>query len=119
MAGYRMDRVAEDILRELSDIIRNLKDPRVSGIVSIVKVTVSPDLSYAKIYVSAVGTDPQEAVKGLSSASGYARRELSRRLHIRKTPELKFVYDDSIEHSAKIAQILNDIAKTEPGEENR
>jgi ribosome-binding factor A len=111
MPGYRIDRVNEDIKRELSEIIRNLKDPRITGLVSILNVEVSQDLSYAKVYVSDVGGDPKEAVKGLKSAAGYARRELSTRLTIRKTPELKFIYDESIEHSAKIAKIINEIIK--------
>lgn len=113
MAGYRMDRINEDIRRELSDIIRNLKDPRITGLVSVLKVEVTSDLSYAKVYVSVVGGSAEDAVKGLKSAAGFARRELSSRLMIRKTPELKFVLDDSIEHSARIARMLNEIAKDE------
>jgi ribosome-binding factor A len=113
MAGYKLDRINADIQRELSDIIRNLKDPRITGLVSIIKVDVSQDLSYAKVYVSEVGGDADEAIKGLKNAAGYARRELSSRLTIRKTPELKFIQDDSIEHSAKISKILNEIIKDE------
>jgi ribosome-binding factor A len=113
MPGYRMDRINEDIRRELSDIIRNLKDPRIKGLVSILKVEVTHDLSYAKVFVSVVGGDADGAIKGLKSAAGFARHELSSRLIIRKTPELKFVHDDSIEHSAKIAKIINEIIKDE------
>ena len=113
MPGFRLDRVNEDIKRELSDIIRSLKDPRITGLVSIIRVEVSQDLSYAKIFISDVGGDAEEAVKGLKNAAGYARRELSSRIHIRKTPELRFIRDDSIEHSAKIAKLINDITKDE------
>lgn len=113
MPGHRIDRIAEDIRRELSDILRSVKDPRITGLVSIVKVEVSQDLSYAKVFVSDLNGNPEEAVKGLKSAAGYIRRELSSRLDIRKTPELKFIQDESIEHSAKIAKLLNDIAKDE------
>lgn len=113
MPGFRLDRVNEDIKREISDIVRNLKDPRIRGIISIVKVEVSQDLSYAKIFVSDVGGDAEEAVKGLKSAAGFIRKELASRMHIRKTPELKFFRDDSIEKSARIAKMLNDITKDE------
>lgn len=113
MPGYRMDRINEDVRRELSDIIRNLKDPRITGLVSILKVDVSNDLSYAKVYVSVVGGDAGEAIKGIKNAAGFMRRELSGKLSIRKTPELNFILDDSIEHSAKIAKIINEITKDE------
>jgi ribosome-binding factor A len=113
MEGHRLDRISEDIKREVADILRDLKDPRITGLVSVVRVEVSADLSYAKIYVSDVGSNIDEAIKGLNSAIGFVRRELSSRLTIRKTPELKFIPDSSIERSAKIAKILNDIHKEE------
>ena len=112
MAGYRMGRTTEDIHRELSDIFRSLKDPRVSGIISIVRCEVANDLSVAKVYVSAAeGREKtKEAVKGLESAAGYIRRELSLRLSLRHTPQLKFIADDSIAHSADISAILEKIS---------
>ena len=113
MPGFKIDRVNEEIKRELSEIIRNLKDPRIKGLVSITNVDVSNDLSVAKIYISVVGGDAEEAIKGLKSASGFTRRELSSMIEIRHTPELKFIHDDSIEHSARIAKIISDIAKEE------
>jgi ribosome-binding factor A len=113
MPGHRIDRINEDIKRELSDILRDLKDPRIKGLVSILNVEITSDLSYAKVYVSIVGGDASEALKGLKSAAGFARRELSSRLLIRKTPELKFIHDDQIEHSAKISKIINEIIKDE------
>jgi ribosome-binding factor A len=113
MPGYRLDRLNEDIKRELSDIIRNLKDPRLTGLVSVLRVDVSGDLSYAKVYISAVGCDAEVARKVLKNASGFIRHELSARLTIRKTPELRFIRDDSIEHSARIAEILNHIDRDE------
>lgn len=111
MPSQRINRINEDVKRELADIFRNLKDPRLAPLVSIVRVDVSGDLSYAKIYVSAIGSEDatSQTVKGLKSASGYIRRELSERLHIRKTPELKFIADDSIAHGADISRILKDI----------
>ncbi|HEX3025702.1 MAG TPA: 30S ribosome-binding factor RbfA [Clostridia bacterium] len=111
MPGHRMDRVTGDIKREVSEIIRGLKDPRVSGIVSIVKVEVTQDLAYAKIYVSSVGSDLGQTVKGLNNAAGFVRKELSSRLTIRKTPEIKFIADDSIEKSARISKIIDEISK--------
>lgn len=114
MANFKMDRLSEDIMREITDIIRTLKDPRVSeSLLSVVRCDVSKDLSYATVYVSAIsGLDAaKRAVVGLKSASGYVRRELSSRIELRHTPELRFVADDSIEHSADIARMLEDLSK--------
>lgn len=100
MAGFRINRVSEDIKREIVAIIRELKDPRVMGkLLTVVRVEVSSDASYAKVYVSDIKgiESAKEAVKGLTAATGYIRREVGSALHLRKTPELKFVADDSIE----------------------
>ena len=111
MPSYKVSRVAEDIKRELTDIMRDLKDPRIKGMLSIVKVDVTNDYSLAKVYVSAMeGFDTaKESVKGLNSAAGYVRRELGSRLQLRKTPEIKFIADNSIEHGMDIARILKNI----------
>ncbi|MBQ7288957.1 MAG: 30S ribosome-binding factor RbfA [Clostridia bacterium] len=113
MPSYKIGRVNADLQRELADLIRGIKDPRVSSLISVVKVDVSGDLSVAKIYISAIeGTEETEnSVKGLKSAAGYLRRELSHRLKLRKIPELVFLADDSIRHSAHIAALLNDLEK--------
>ena len=116
MPNYRMDRTGEDIMRELTAILRTVKDPRVTGsMLSIVRVDVTRDLSYATVYVSSMsGIDAaKEAVKGLKSAAGYMRRELGMALKLRHTPELRFVADDSIEYSTNIAAMINKISKTE------
>lgn len=113
MAGFRIDRVSEDIRREIIAVIRELKDPRVMGkMLTVVRVEVSSDASYAKVYVSDLKgiESAKEAVKGLTAATGYIRREVGSRLHLRKTPELKFVADDSIE------QGFNMFRKLEKGE---
>ena len=105
MAGYRIDRVSEDIKRELAAIIRELKDPRVRDVMlTVVNVEVSSDASFAKVYVSAIdGIETAKlAVKGLTCATGFIRREVGKRLHLRKTPELKFIADDSVEHGMEI-----------------
>ena len=111
MPNYRTDRIAGDIQRELSDILRELKDPRVTGLLSVVRVEVTNDLSYATIHISAVeGMETAKAsVKGLKGAGGFIRSELASRISIRKMPELRFVADDSIAHGAHIAKILKDI----------
>ena len=116
MAGYRIDRVSEDIKREIIAIVRELKDPRVlDKMLTVVRVEVSSDASYAKVYISALeGLDTaKEAVKGLKSATGYVRREVGKRLHLRKTPELVFIADDSIEHGMNIVKIMDDLRTEE------
>ena len=116
MAGYRMDRQNEDIERELTAILRTVKDPRVNAsMLSIVRVDVSRDLSYATVYVSSLdGLDAaKEAVKGLKSAAGYMRTRLGTALSLRHTPELRFVADDSIAYSAHIFETLNKLHEQE------
>ena len=113
MPGYRMDRLTEDIKREVIDILRDVKDPRITGLVSVVRVEVSSDLSYAKVFVSDIGGDVNQTLKGLNNASGYVRSSLASRLTIRKTPQIKFIGDDSIEQSARISKLLGDLTKGE------
>ncbi len=109
MPSFKLGRATADIQRELADLLREVKDPRVSKLLSIIKIDLSGDMSYATVYVSAIeGYDKTlESVKGLKNAAGYLRRELGARLKLRKTPELRFIADDSIEHSAKIAKIID------------
>ena len=111
MAGFKMGRVTSDIKLALSDILRDVKDPRVSKLLSIVKLDVSGDMSYATVYVSAIEGKEKTAqsVKALKGAAGYIRRELGQRLKLRKVPELRFIADDSIEISANISRIVNSI----------
>ena len=118
MPGFKMGRVTSDIKMSLSDILREVKDPRVSKLLSIVKLDVSGDMSYAKVYVSAIeGREKTvESVKALKNAAGYIRRELGARLKLRKVPELRFVADDSIEISANISRIVNSFDKKEEEE---
>lgn len=112
MASHKISRTTEDIKRELTAILRDVKDPRVNGaFVSIIRVEVTNDLSYCTVYISALeGMDKaKEAVKGLKSASGFIRRELGLRLSIRHVPTLIFKATDSIEYSANISRILNNL----------
>lgn len=114
MAGYRQDRVSEDIKREIIAVIRELKDPRVKDkMLTVVRVDVSHDLSFAKVYISALdGIDSaNEAVKGLVSATGRIRHEVGARLRLRKTPEMKFVADDSVEHGMEIFKKIEDLTR--------
>ena len=109
MAGFKINRVTSDIKLALSDILREVKDPRVSKLLSIVKLDVSGDMSYATVYVSAIEGKEKtvESVKALKNAAGFVRRELGSRLKLRKVPELRFIADDSIEISANISRIVN------------
>lgn len=109
MAGYKINRITSDVKIALSELLREVKDPRVSKLLSIVKVDVSGDLSYATVYVSAIeGYDKTvESVKALKGAAGFLRHELGSRLTLRKVPELRFIADDSIEKSADISRIID------------
>lgn len=111
MPSYRNARAAEDVKRELSDIIRGLKDPRVTGMLSIVKLDLSSDYSYCTVHISAMeGMDAaKSAVEGLRSAQGFIRREIGKRLKLRRTPEFRFVPDDGIAYSAKLDKRLRNM----------
>ena len=107
MASNRIGRINEEIQRELASLIPNVKDPRVSGLISVTAVDTTPDLRYAKIYISVLDKSGcAQVLKGLKSASGYLRRELGHALQLRYTPELTFVRDDSIDQGAHILDML-------------
>lgn len=109
MAGYKIDRITSDIRIAMADILRDIKDPRVSKMLSIIKVQVTNDLSYATFYVSTIeGKEMTESsVKALKGAAGYIRRELGSKVKMRKVPEVRFIADDSIEFSAHISSIID------------
>ncbi|NLP47479.1 MAG: 30S ribosome-binding factor RbfA [Clostridiales bacterium] len=111
MAGYRKDRVAEDVRRELTAIIGELKDPRVQGKVTVARVDLNPDATSAKVYVSSMeGIDAAKlAVEGLGKASGHIKREIGSRLRIKFAPELKFIADDSVEYGIGISKIIDEL----------
>ena len=114
MASNRIGRINEEIQRELASLIPSVKDPRVTGMISITAVDTTPDLKFAKIYISVLDkSDSTQVLKGLKSASGWLRRELGRALQLRYTPELTFVRDDSIDQGAHILDMLRnpDIVK--------
>ena len=114
MPSHKLGRTTEDIRRELSALLRELKDPRTQNmLLSIVRVEVTNDLSYCTVYVSAMeGLDrAKTAVQGLKSASGFLRRELGRRLQLRHVPELIFKATDSIAYGANISRILHELGR--------
>ncbi|MDD2497082.1 MAG: 30S ribosome-binding factor RbfA [Desulfitobacteriaceae bacterium] len=110
MAKYRFGRLGEEFKKEISTIIKDeVKDPRV-GFVSVVDVQVSSDLRHAKVFVSVLGneTEVKETMAALNKATGFIRREVAQRIQLRYTPEIVFVYDDSIIHGARISKLLNE-----------
>ena len=117
MASNRIGRINEEIQKELASAIRNLKDPRVADtMISITHVETTPDLRYAKVYVSFLQEDRADgALKGLKSAGGYLRRELGRALQLRYTPELVWALDDSITYGAKMLKLINSLEVDKDG----
>lgn len=111
MAKDRINRINEEVMREVAMIIRDLKDSRIPLMTSVVGVSVTNDLSYAKVYVSVMGDEEtkKKALSGLKSAAGYVRRELGRKVQLRITPEIIFELDRSIEHGAHINQIISEL----------
>ena len=110
MASNRIGRINEEIQRELSSLLRTLKDPRLqNGLVSVTHVDTTNDLRYCKVYVSALDKSQEaDVMKGLKSAAGYLRRELGAAVQLRYTPQLQFMADDSIEQGAQILEMLRD-----------
>ena len=111
MASNRIGRINEELQKELASLIRNLKDPRVQDtMISVTRVEATPDLRWAKVYVSFLQDDrAEDALKGLKSASGYLRRELGGALNLRYTPELQWEKDDSITYGAKMLSLINSL----------
>lgn len=109
MQGHKQERLNEQYREALSKLLGTVKDPRVTGLLSVVKVEITNDLSYAKVYISSLEGEQalREAIKGLESAKGYLRRELAARVKTRISPELRFVADTSIAYGARINEILN------------
>ncbi len=118
MASNRIGRINEEIQKALADSIRNLKDPRVQDtMISITRVEATPDLRYAKIYVSFLEESrAKDGLKGLQSAGGYLRRELGQALKLRYTPELVWELDDSITYGAKMLKLINSLEVEKDGD---
>ena len=112
MASFRVNHISEDVKKELTSVMRTLKDPRINnGLITIVRVEVTSDLSYATVYVSSLDgmEGAKEAVEGFKSAAGYIRREVCKKVKLRRSPEFRFIADDSIEYSAGIYKMLEDL----------
>ncbi len=105
-------RINEEVMRELSNIIRlEVKDPRISPVTSVVSVEVAPDLKTCKAYISVLGDDEAVAktLEGLKSSAGFIRRELAHRINLRNTPEITFVSDQSIAYAAKMSKLIDEV----------
>ena len=118
MAKYRQGRINDEMQKEIAEILRTVKDPRVSeAFISVTGVEATPDLKYAKVYYSVFTGDKKEIAKGLKSSAGYIRGQLAKRMNLRMTPELTFAPDGSIAYGAHISKILSGIEISEPDEE--
>lgn len=120
MSYQRIDRISEEVRREVDRIIREeLNDPRISGTFSVTRAEVTRDLRYAKIYVSVLEDDKRDGLmKALKSASGYIRRALGKQMLIRYSPEMSFVSDQNIAYGVHIAKVLADAQKSEGTDEH-
>ena len=120
MASNRIGRINEDLQREISALIRTLKDPRVQqSMVSVTKVDATGDLRYAKVYISVLDKDKsKETLKGLKSAAGFMRREIGNRLRLRYTPELIFEEDLSMDYGARMFDLLRSLEAKEEKHED-
>ena len=114
MASNRINRINEEIQKALADLLRNVKDPRVSGtMISITRVETTPDLRYTKVYVSFLQENKvKDAMAGLKSAAGYLRRQLGSNLQLRYAPEIVWALDDSITYGAKMLNLINSLGVT-------
>ena len=120
MANYRKGRINDEMQKTVADILRSVKDPRVSGaFVSITGAEVTADLKYAKIFYSVLQGDKKAIKEGLASSAGYIRGQVARRMDLRQTPELSFVEDTSIAYGAHISELLNSITISEPEPEEK
>jgi ribosome-binding factor A len=109
-----MTRVNDEFAREIADIIRSeLKDPRAGGIVSVLRADTSSDLKYCKVYISALGGQKQEeeTLQMLRDASGFIRKRVAERLNPRRTPEFRFVFDDSMDYGFHMDKLIDEVMK--------
>jgi ribosome-binding factor A len=120
MASNRILLINEEIQKELSNLLRKVKDPRVQDVmISITRVETTPDLRYTKVYVSFLQEEKAaDAMKGLKSAAGFLRRQLGTNLKLRYAPEIVWALDDSITYGAKMLALINSLDKGTPEEEN-
>ena len=119
MASNRINRINEEIQKELSSLLRTVKDPRVQDtMISITRVETTPDLRYTKVYVSFLQEEKsKEAMKGLQSAGGWIRRQLGTNLKLRYSPEIVWALDDSITYGARMLNLINSLGVKHDDEE--
>lgn len=111
-------RINGEVQKALSEIIRELKDPRIHPMTSIVLVQVTPDLKFCKVYVSVLANEEQakETLRGLKSAEGFIRTQLAKKINLRNTPDVTFVLDQSIEYGVRMSRLIDDVTKDLPEE---
>lgn len=109
----RMNRINEELKKEISNIINyDLKNPHMTGLISVTKVITTPDLRFARVYVSMINVkSKKEALAILKKSAGFVRSEIAKRINLRTTPEIIFLFDESIEYGSKIDNIIKDITK--------
>ena len=109
--SIKNNRINMEVQRELGTLIRELKDPRIAVMTTVVAVEVATDLKTAKVFISVLGDDQakEETMEGLKSAKGFLRKELAHTINLRNTPELHFVYDESIEYGMKLSKMIDDL----------
>jgi len=117
----RIDRINDELLREVAEIIRSdLKDPRVGAVVSVIRVAMTADFKYCKVFVSVLGDErvKSETMDALKSAAGFVRKLLAERVNLRLTPEVTFVLDESMEHGFRMSRLIDEVARTTSKAEN-
>ena len=115
-------RINSEVLKELSRIIsREIKDPRINPMTSVVSVEVAPDLKTCKAYISVLGDEQsqKDTITGLKSAEGYIRRELARTVNLRNTPEIKFILDQSIEYGINMSKLIDEVTQKDSDSHNK
>lgn len=107
----RITRINDEIKEQTALLLRELKDPRLSSMITVVKVDTTQDLKYCKVYVSIMGSDKDktDSMDALKSSAGFIKKQLAQAVNLRQTPELAFILDDSLDHAMRIQSILNDI----------
>lgn len=112
-------RINGEVQRALSEIIRELKDPRIHPMTTVVLVQVTPDLKFCKAYISVLANEEQakETLRGLKSAEGFIRTQLARKVNLRNTPDVSFVLDQSIEYGVRMSRLIDDVTKDLPDDD--
>jgi ribosome-binding factor A len=117
----RTERISSIIQQEISDLLREqVNDPRLTSLISITKVSTSPDLRHTKVFISALGDsiNKNEILKGFAAASGFLRKQLANRINLKHMPELSFHFDDSIERGAEVLRLIEQVASKDAENED-